>query len=166
MKSKGTLHFFCGKMAAGKSTRALELVIKHDAILLAEDEWLKNLYPDEIRSFDDYIHYSARLKPLLLDLVSNLLNNNVSVVMDFPANTIKQRSWFKTLFTMNDSPHMLHYIEVDDALCLRQLKIRSVDLPVGAAFTSEDDFHQVNRYFQPPAEEEGFRVTVYKRDSG
>lgn len=60
---KGTLVFFSGKMGAGKSTKAKEIAFERKAVLLSEDEWLEALYPHKIRSLEDYIQYSSRLKP-------------------------------------------------------------------------------------------------------
>jgi predicted kinase len=161
MKTKGTLHFFCGKMAAGKSTRAAELACDTNAVLLSEDEWLRRLYEQEINNLDDYIHYSARLKPLLKTHVQDLLLAGISVVMDFPGNTINQRAWFREIYAEYDIPHQLHYIVASDDTCLRQLRHRSVDMPEGAKFTTTKEFHQVNRYFQPPSEDEGFNLVLY-----
>ena len=48
-----TLHLLCGKIAAGKSTLAKELVAEHAAILLSEDTWLAQLYPGEVLSVAD-----------------------------------------------------------------------------------------------------------------
>ncbi|MGC1174617.1 AAA family ATPase [Polaromonas sp.] len=39
MPSTPTLHFFCGKAGAGKSTIASRLAQDHGAILLSEDIW-------------------------------------------------------------------------------------------------------------------------------
>ena len=165
MDTKGTLHFFCGKMAAGKSTKAAELTSSHNAILLSEDQWLRQLYPQEIKVFDDYIRYSARIKPLLRFHVQNLLKAGLSVVMDFPANTKGQRAWFKKIYSEHDLPHQLHYIKVSDEMCINQLKKRSENLPAGTAFTSEEEFHVVNSYFQPPSEQEGFNIQLHVRES-
>ena len=164
MQVKGTLHFFCGKMAAGKSTKAAELASTYNAILLSEDEWLSQIYPEEINVFDDYIRYSARLKPLLKTHVQNLLNAGLSVVMDFPGNTKRQRAWFKDIFSDHELPHQLHYLNASDELCIRQLKIRAENLPEGTAFTTEEEFHVVNSYFQPPSEEEGFNIQLHTRE--
>lgn len=38
--SKGVLTFFCGKMGAGKSTKAIEIAEEDNAVLFSEDEWL------------------------------------------------------------------------------------------------------------------------------
>jgi len=161
MSGKGTLHLFCGKMAAGKSTKAAQLADQYGAILLSEDAWLRAIYPQEIQTFDDYIRYSARLKPLLKGHVQNLLRAGLSVVLDFPGNTLDQRNWFKEIFSEYGLPHQLHYIKASDALCLSQLNKRSRGLPEGTAFTTEEAFHQVNRYFQPPSDEEGFHIQLH-----
>ena len=165
MNSKGVLHFFCGKMASGKSTLAAELVRQHGAILISEDAWLSQMYPDEIKVFADYLRYSARIKPLLKSHVQSLLNAGVSVVMDFPGNTEDQRAWFKEILSEHDFPHRLHYIDLSDELCIEQLKKRSANLPEGSAFTTEKEFHLVNGYFQPPSEQEGYHIKCYARDN-
>ena len=159
----GTLHFFCGKMAAGKSTKAVELQEVYSAVLLSEDDWLRYLFPEEIKNLPDYIHYSARLKPLLKSHVQALLKSGLSVVMDFPGNTKRQRAWFREIYQEYGFPHVLHYVEASDETCLKQLAERSNDLPEDAPFTSEEAFHLVNRYFQVPGADEGFNIKVHVR---
>lgn len=165
INKQGTLIFFCGKMGSGKSTKAIELVNQYDAILLSEDEWLEALYPEEIKVFDDYLKYSSRLKPLLRKHVQNLLNSGISVVMDFPANTPTQRAWFKKIFSESEIPHQLYYLEASDELCLKQIEQRRKMNPSRADFDTEKVFHQVNSYFQPPTEEEGFNIQIVRREN-
>jgi len=98
MNIKPTLNFFCGKMAAGKSTLAKQLSEKHSAILISEDKWLSSLYPDEIIDIPGYLKYSERLKSVLSKHIQELLIQGISVVLDFPANTKDQRQWFRRLF--------------------------------------------------------------------
>ena len=73
MQEVGTLILFSGKMGAGKSTKAKQVSQERNAILISEDEWLSKLYPNQITSFDDYIHYSSLLKPLVKSHVLDLL---------------------------------------------------------------------------------------------
>jgi hypothetical protein len=61
--SKGEVIFFCGKMGAGKSTKSIEITQDRNAVLLSEDEWLESLYPNKVRSLDDYVKYSNLIKP-------------------------------------------------------------------------------------------------------
>lgn len=94
MKQLGTLYFFCGKMGAGKSTKSKQLAIDKHAVLLSEDEWLSSLYPNQLVSFEDYLKFSAQLKPLVKKHVQNILSVGTDVVMDFPANTENCESGF------------------------------------------------------------------------
>jgi predicted kinase len=166
MNKQGTLIFFCGKMGSGKSTKAIELAIEYDAILFSEDEWLAAIYPEEIKVFDDYIKYSSRLKLVLKKHVQNLLNSGISVIMDFPGNTRNQRAWFKEIFSEYKIPHKLYYLEASDNLCLKQIEQRRKILPSRADFDTEEVFHQVNSYFQPPTDEEGFNIQIVQLCKG
>jgi predicted kinase len=157
------LHFLCGKMAAGKSTLARELAKRENALLLVEDELLTKLFPEEIRHISDYVKYSTRLKDALSDHIVSVLASGTSVVLDFPGNTTKQRSWFRRLFERAQVAHELHFIDASDELCKRQLKERSKDFPDGTAFTTDSEFEAITRYFQAPSPEEGFNVTVCVR---
>ena len=165
MNTKGTLIFFCGKMGAGKSTLSREIASREGAILLSEDEWLKNIYPDEIENFEDYIKYSSRLKPLIQKHVQQILNSGITVVLDFPGNTEKQRAWFKDIYTEYGFSHKLIYLEASDNLCLKQIKARRKTNPERAQFDTEDVFNQVTSYFQPPFEHEHFNVEVVSREN-
>ena len=157
------MHLFAGKMAAGKSTLSKEIANERNTILISEDEWLEQLFEDEIKTFEDYIVYSSRLKPLIKEHVLSLLDEGISVVLDFPANTKKQRSWFLEIIDLG-YPHQLHYVEASDELCLKQLAMRSEGLE-DSAFTTEAMFHEVTRYFEPPSNDEKFDIKVYKREN-
>ena len=157
---KGTLIFFCGKMGAGKSTRAASMADELHGVLLSEDAWLARLYAEEIRDFNDYLRYSARIKPLVESLVPAIVDAGVSVVLDFPGNTRKQRSWFRSLIQQTAAPHRLIYCEAGDALCLGRLALRRQKHPERAGFDNEAVFRQVTKYFEPQGADEGFSVEV------
>jgi len=165
MKNKGTLIFFCGKMGSGKSTLSREITSTENAILISEDEWLREIYPTEIVNFEDYLKYSSRLKLIIKPHVQSILNSGVSVVMDFPGNTEKQRIWFKEIYTEHGSPHKLIYIKVSDNLCMQQIKKRVKENPERAQFDTEDVFHQVTSYFEPPSEHESFVIEIVCREN-
>lgn len=160
---KGKLVFLCGKMAAGKSTLSRKLASAEDAVLLVEDDFLERLFPGEIVDVGAYAKYSARIRDALGPHISSLLSRGVSVVLDFPANTRRQRAWFRRLIDDAGAEHELHFIEASDALCLRQLEHRSDGLPAGRAWTTQAEFHAVTAYFEAPAADEGFNVVRYER---
>ncbi len=163
MNSEVILHLLCGKMAAGKSTLARELTQKHSAILLVEDTFLSALYSDQIIDLPSYIKYSDRLLNGLSSHVSSLLSNGVSVVLDFPANTIEQRKRLRAIYEGTGSLHVLHFVDASDEKCKFQLRQRSKGLPEGTAFTSDAEFNAITKYFQPPTKNEGFNIEVYSK---
>jgi predicted kinase len=162
MNTKGILIFFCGKMGAGKSTLSRQISQELNAILLSEDDWLSTLYAEEIKNFDDYLKYANRLKPLLKSHIISILNSGISVVMDFPANTRNQRAWFKDIFFDRGIPHRVIYLDVDDKTCIEQIAQRRETNPERALFDTEEVFHHVTSFFQPPSGDEGFALEMIK----
>jgi predicted kinase len=162
MSKETTLHFFSGKMAAGKSTLAKQLAKRDNSILVVEDEWLEKLYPTEIKTISDYIQYSSRLKVIIKKHLLSLLSNEVTVIMDFPANTTKQREWFRDILNESKVNHVLHFVNKSDTVCKKQLTQRSQNKPKGSAFTTDEEFDSITKYFQPPLNEEGFNIKTYE----
>ena len=164
MKTKGTLIFFCGKMGAGKSTYSKKLAGELNAVYLSEDEWLASLYPEDIKTFNDYIERSSRLKSILKEHVRSILQSGISVVMDFPGNTKKQRAWFKSICPEGQFPHKLFYLLADDSLCLQRLAERRKTLPERVHFDTEEVFYQVTAFFEEPVEDEGFNLEIVEQN--
>ena len=160
MNEVGTLTFFCGKMGAGKSTKAKELALEKNTILISEDEWLATLYPSEISSFDDYIKYAAILRPLIKTHVQKILLTGTNVVLDFPGNTVKQRIWFKKLSEEIKVNHNLIFLDISNERCLEQISKRRKEQPKRASFDTEEMFHHVTKYFETPMEKEGLELTI------
>ena len=158
--NKGVLIFFCGKMGAGKTTKSCEISQKRNAVLLSEDEWLESIFPNSIESLEDYIKYAGRLKPQMKKLVQSILASGTDVVMDFPANTIPQREWCRSIFSEIQAPHELIYIEQRNEICLEQIAQRRTEQPQRAATDTEEMFELVTKYFVAPTPDEGFNTTV------
>lgn len=87
-----TLYLLCGKIAAGKSTLARRLAARPATLLISEDHWTSNLFPDELRTIDDYARLSARLRAAMGPHVVDVLRLGLSIVLDFPANTVRTRA--------------------------------------------------------------------------
>ena len=163
--SKGVLTFFCGKMGAGKTTKASEIAAKRNAVLLSEDEWLASVFPNKITSLEDYIKYSSRLNPQMKKLVQSILVTGSDVIMDFPANTIRQREWFRTIFSEIQAPHNLIYIDLPNEICLARIAERSVEQPERSKTDTPEMFEVVTRYFMAPTPDEGFNITVIGKNT-
>lgn len=154
---KPKLLLVSGKIAAGKSTLAARLAEPQGVVLISEDHWLSALYPGEISTLEDYIRCSHRLRKAIGPHVIALLRDGVSVVMDFPANTPKQRQWLRSLFESAEVEHELHYLDIPDAVCKTRLKERN-ESGNHAFQTSEADYDMITAHFVPPAAEEGFNL--------
>lgn len=156
-----TLHFFCGKAGAGKTTMAKALAQSQGALLLSEDIWLTRLYGDQIEGFDDYIRFSRKLNTVVGPLVVDLLALGQSVVMDFPANTRRRRDWFRSLFEAGQAAHVMHVLQTPDAVCLERIGRRNLEMPEGSSRLTEADYWHVTSYFEPPDAAEGIHMQTY-----
>jgi predicted kinase len=157
------LIFFCGKMAAGKSTLARDLASRENAVLLVQDDFLDTLFPGEITDIPRFMERSSRLKNALAPHICSLLSKGISVVLDFPGNTRAQRAWFRELVDRADVDHELHFVDASDAVCKSRLRDRSKGLPAGTLWTTDADFDAINAYLQPPSEDERFNVVRHER---
>jgi len=162
--SHPTLHIFCGKIAAGKSTLAAQLARQPGTLLIAEDRWLAALFADQLRTGADYLRCSGRLQSIMAPHVAALLDSGLSVVLDFAANTRQQRKWLRSLASRSGLRHQMHVLLPPDAVCLERLRSRNAsgDHPFAA---TEAQFHQFAKHFQPPAADEGFDL-VYHNQPG
>ncbi len=158
-----TLHFFCGKAGAGKTTVANRLMEERPAILLSEDIWMTRLFGDQMKSFDDYIRFSQKLRTVIEPLAVQLLKAGNDVVMDFQANTKSRRTFFRSIFEQANAKHVLHFVEVPDQVCLERIAKRNIERPEGSHHLTEEDFIHVSSFFQAPEEAEGFTIAVHGR---
>lgn len=157
---KPTLHLLCGKIAAGKSTLARRLAAAPATLLISEDHWLSTLYPGEILALDDYVRCSDRLGEAMGSHVEALLRAGLSVVLDFPANTVGRRRWMRGIFESAGTAHELHYLEVPDRVCKERLRRRNEER--GHDFTTgEAGYDLITSHFVPPSPDEGFNLILH-----
>ena len=163
--SKGTLIFFCGKMGTGKTTKSREIAEARNAVWVSEDEWLEAVYPQKIAALEDYINYSTLLRPPIKKLAQSILAAGTDVVMDYPANTIRQRNWFRSIYSEIQAPHELIHIDLPNDLCIERIAKRRAEQPERAATDTTEMFEQVTKYFVAPTSDEGFNLTVISENA-
>lgn len=156
-----TLYLLCGKIAAGKSTLARHLASRPATLLIAEDHWTSNLFADDLKTIDDYTRYSARLRAAMAPHVVDILRQGLSVVLDFQANTVKVRSWMRSLIDQSGANHELHLLDIPDTICKQRLRERNVagEHPFQV---SDADYDLFTSYFVPPGADEGFNIVVHR----
>jgi predicted kinase len=155
-----TLYLLCGKIAAGKSTLARQLATRPATLLISEDHWNATLFADDLKTIEDYSKYSARLRAAMAPHIVGILGLGLSVVLDFPANTVRQRAWMRELIDKARVPHELHLLDLPDTVGKERLRQRNAS---GAHQfqVSEAEYEQFSRYFVPPSPDEGFNVIVH-----
>ena len=115
----------CGKIAAGKSTLCAKLAARPMTILVSEDHWTNTLYPGELNTLEDYRRCSSRLRKAMEPHLAGLLRAGVSIVLDFPANTVKNRLWMRGIIEDAGAAHELHFLDVSDTVCKERLRLRN-----------------------------------------
>ena len=155
-----TLYLLCGKIAAGKSTVAKRLASRPATVLISEDHWTSNLFGGELKTIEDYSRYSSRLRNAMGPHVVSLLKAGMSVVLDFPANTVANRRWMRTIVEDASAGHELHFLDVPDDTCKRRLRERNAagEHPFQV---SDSDYELFTSHFVPPTPDEGFNVVVH-----
>jgi predicted kinase len=159
------LHVVCGKAASGKSTLCTRLGQNPRTIIVAEDEWLAALFGDRMTTLSDYVRCAAKLRDIMGPHVIALLGAGISVVLDFPANTIAIRRWMRGIVKAANADHRLHYLDVPDDVCKARLQARNArgDHPFAV---TEYQFDLLSKHFVAPAEDEGFHIVRHPLQRG
>lgn len=157
---KPKLHVICGRIAAGKSTLAAKLSQPAQTICISEDDWLSALYGKQMQTLQHYVEFSARLREIMTSHISQLLGAGMSVVLDYPANTVAHRIWMRDCAAQAEVEVLLHLLDVDDETCWRRLQDRNArgDHPFQP---SRAQFEQICRHYAPPDPKEGFAIQVH-----
>jgi len=155
-----TLYLVCGKIGSGKSTLARQLAERPATLLISEDHWNSTRWADELKTIEDYGRLSTRLRAAMKPHIVDILRLDLSVVLDFAANTVKQRAWARTVIDEAEVAHELHVLDVPNAVCLQRLRQRNAS-GTHEFQVSDAEFEQFTRHFLPPSPDEGFNVIVH-----
>ncbi len=158
-ETPGVLCFLAGRAGAGKSTLARKISADRDAMLICEDQWLLRLF-DGATTLEAYIERRGRIRNLLIEYLPPILMAGHTLVLDFGGNTIRDRSWVRSIFESAKARHELHYIVADESLCKLRVAERNLTKPEGIYWgdVSVELLEVVNKHFQPPTAAEGFTV--------
>ena len=153
------LYLICGRIAAGKSTLARRLAERPATLLISMDHWMSHLF--EVRTIDDFARFSQRLRAAMEPHIVDILRQGLSVVLDFPANTVTWRKWMRSVITEADVAHELHVLDVPDTICRQRLRERNAagEHPYQVDDATYDLFMS---YFVLPGPDEDFNIIVHK----
>jgi predicted kinase len=120
-----------------------------------------SLFGDELKEVADYVRLSARLRAAMAPHLVDLLRAGMSVVLDYPANTLANRAWMRGIFEAAGAAHRLHYLDVPDEICRARLHARNAGGEHEFAAT-DAQFDLITSYFVPPTADEGLEILVHR----
>lgn len=118
------------------------------------------MFPTENRTIEDFARLSARLRDAMGPHVVDILRHDLSVVLDFPANTVKWRGWMRSLIDEADVAHELHVLDVPDAICKQRLRQRNAE-GEHPYEVSEETYELFMSHFVPPRPDEDFNIVTH-----
>jgi predicted kinase len=127
---------------------------------MSEDHWTSSLFAGDLRTIDDYGRFSARLRAAMGPHIVDILRQGLSIVLDFPANTVSNRNWMRSSISEANVAHELHLLDVPDTICRQRLRERNQGGKHPFQVT-EAEYDLFTSYFVPPGAGEGFNVVVH-----
>ena len=93
--------------------------------------------------------------------IVDILQQGLSIVLDFPGNTVSNRNWMRSLITQANVAHELHLLDFPDTICKQKLRERNA-CGQHPFQVSEAEYDLFANYFVPPGPSEGFNVVVHR----
>lgn len=85
---------------------------------------------------------------MIEQIVVDVLSNGTSIVFDFPANTISQRTWLVGLAEQASAVHELHYIVLFDSICKTLLLKQAAEKPERDSTDTVEMVEAISKYFK------------------
>lgn len=120
-----------GRICAGKTRYARELVARRGGVLLSLDELMLRVLPRELG--EEYDAYSARGKAYLYALAVDIARAGVSPVLDFGFWSRDDRRRAQEWFEGAGLRVMWHYVWVSEEDWRRNIAARNAQVAAGAA---------------------------------
>jgi len=145
----------CGKICSGKTTYARKLCEEQHAILLSVDELMLTMFGQHAGCKHDL--YAARTKSFLLTQTIRLIQNNVSVVLDWGFWTKAEREKMRAFLGEKQIPVSVFYLDVSDEVWKKRIAKRNFDVQNGktdAYYIDENLAEKFRSRFEKPDKEE------------
>ena len=121
-----TAYLMCGKICSGKSTRARQIAQERQAVILSVDEITLALFGQDAGDMHDV--YVARAQKYLYQKSLEILENGISVVLDWGFWTKGERREARDFYTARGIPYEFHYVRISDEEWHRRLDKRNQDV--------------------------------------
>lgn len=159
------IHLVCGPIGAGKTTYAHEISAELNAIRFSEDEWLSKLFipdaPENLLSEPMHVvgawagEKYQRCRGQIWLVCQQLLNQNMSIVLDGAAANKEQRDLIRKKASDNNVGFQLHYVtsgsKARERRVFDQNEEQGITYSIGV---TPSMFAHTESFFEPPEGEE------------
>ncbi len=149
----------CGKIGAGKTTYAQQLMQRNPAVHLSSDDLMLQLFPEPLG--DRYDEAAARGLRYVHDIAAQIVAAGLDVILEGAAWKRADRLKSSSFFRERGIPFEWHYIDITDEAWKAHIEARNraVDQgKSGAYYVDEGLLEKCLEMFEAPKEDE---VDVY-----
>jgi len=142
---KGCIHIIFGPIGAGKSTFAIELAKKHNAIKFSTDEWFKTLFFGDIDSMPKIewtFERISRCEFQIWSIAKQSLNTGSDVIFDLGLQKVSDRTRIISLCKELNIEYKFYYLNADKVT--RQNRVIERNKNKGDTF----EFHVTSEIFE------------------
>lgn len=151
---KPTLHLMVGLPGSGKTTRAKELEIEHNALRLTPDEWHLHLFGHDMDT-DLHDDRHTRVEQVMWTVAQRALKLGVNVIMDFGFWGRDERDGLRRQAQLLGADFQIHFMDVPLDELHRRIEARNAKVGEDAVFrVTREELQLWNSWFQRPTPEE------------
>jgi predicted kinase len=144
-----TLFLICGLPGSGKTTAALALERKHNAVRLSPDEWMARIVGD---GWDH--ERRAQVEKVQWALAERLLTLGLNVVLENGFWRRAERQSCRARASKLGADSKLIYCEATREVLKRRLEARNANLPPDMFVVTPEQLDEMWPHFEPPSEDE------------
>jgi predicted kinase len=159
-----TVHFICGATGAGKTTYAIALAERANAVRFTIDEWMACLFvadrPDP-PTLEWALDRTARCEAQMWSVADTLVARGIDVVFDLGLSTRDNRDQFRARASYTRADIKMHYLDVPRETRRARVLARGAKPSGASSFAlSEAMFDRMEHWFEPPTDDELYGAMI------
>ena len=149
------VYLICGKLCCGKSTYAKQLKETHRAVVLSADEIMLAVFG--LYAGERHDEYAANVRAYLFEKSLELIQADVSVILDWGFWTKAARCEAKAFYQSRGIECELHYLDINDEVWQARINQRNQSVLAGRTTAYIVDGALAAKFearFEPPDRDE------------
>ncbi len=155
-----TLHLLCGYMGFGKSTIARKLALQYNAVILNDDEFMRELFGRNLPE-PQFRQSHKKVSEFTWKLAERILQTGTNVILDRGFWSKQSRAYAVQRARYFCDSILFHQIECDMQTAKNRVLLRTQSDP-SALEINENTFDLFSSRYEPISPEEQLDVIYYK----